>query len=165
MSVERLSDEQLQQWIDGLSPYGPIGLALLELQQLRAAKAADRERVHSVVFETAEHVLGSDIYVRVGNMDSERPADAISSRVADALAVPVRGLSDQDRADLEAIRDEHAMRIQQNFTKSPDIDADSKRVVALMERLLGSWVCPANSNECAIRRECTNKCGRKDQTP
>ncbi len=24
------------------------------------------------------------------------------------------------------------------------------------------WRCPADSNECSIRRECTNKCGRKD---
>lgn len=25
-----------------------------------------------------------------------------------------------------------------------------------------TWHCPADSNECSIRRECTNKCGRKD---
>lgn len=31
--------------------------------------------------------------------------------------------------------------------------------------VLESWSCPALSNECEIRRQCTNKCGRKDPAP
>lgn len=70
---------------------------LAEIRRHRVAIAADRERVRAVVSDAAEFVLGSDIYVRVGNMDSTRLADAIAARVAEQLASPAPRLTaDED---------------------------------------------------------------------
>jgi len=66
--------------------YAAEHAALTKLMNLPAAIAADKERVRAVVSDAAEFVLGSDIDVRVGNMDSTRLADAIADRVAKQLA-------------------------------------------------------------------------------
>lgn len=81
------------------APRWQRGLAWLrELQQLRAAKTADRERVETVVMSLASAVLEHPETKVLRAFDV---AAAIACHVADALAVPAQPvLSEQQKADI-----------------------------------------------------------------
>lgn len=86
------------------APRWQRGLSWLrELQQLRAAKAADRERVEDVVKHVvSERLRGSDQFSAEGIAAF---AEHVASRVADALAVSGRvGLSEGDCEALQRTR-------------------------------------------------------------
>lgn len=78
------------------SPSNLVPLALRELVDLRSAKAADRERVVSEVVHQFYVAMRT---VQHGMTEAERSVAAaeIASRVADAIAVPDVGLSDDSR--------------------------------------------------------------------
>lgn len=104
--MERLSDERLARIIKTERSYAPDGdapnaalymrdvLAMAhELQQLRAAKAADRERVWEVVQHVvSERLRGSRQFSTQGIAAF---AEGVAERVADALAVPMRITQDE----------------------------------------------------------------------
>lgn len=98
--------------------------ALRELQQLRAAKAADRERIRSVVMAAfSTEVKPADL---VQSDLHEGAAGCVANRVADALAVPVRPeLTEQERC--------HLLSIKSQFPHSSALWSDE---MATLDRLL-----------------------------
>ena len=102
--MERLSDDRIAEMIgesrgpDSISHAERHAMAT-ELQQLRAAKAADRERVVCMLREVLADAEGTPFESTVDYIDF------VASRVADALAVPVRvGLSEEERCHLLSVR-------------------------------------------------------------
>lgn len=108
-----------------------IAAQATELQQLRAAKAADRERVREVVRNAlANH------YINVAT-SRQWIIDDICTRVADALAVPgLPSLSDTDRRTLEWLRGVMA------YTADGDSGGMAARANATIDRLLSARPAP-----------------------
>lgn len=132
--LPKITDLQVEILLEKFSnDDGPLLSALQELQQLRAAKAADRERVRDAVERIAAHELGPNSPSR----GWDTVAHAIASRVADALAVPVRqALSDADRRTLEWLRGVMA------YTADGDSGGMAARANATIDRLLSASPAP-----------------------
>lgn len=135
--MERLSEEMLST-IEHVTK-GGLGatahstrLMVAEIRDHRCAIVADKKQVWAVVNDEAESVLGSDIHVLVGNMDSERIANAIATRVADRLATPAPKLTEEERNHLLSIRSHLSER--RGHHSSVNLWSDE---LATLDRLLG----------------------------
>lgn len=126
-SDERLAEEILvldregyvnERWQRGL-------VWLRELQQLRAAKAADRERVREVVYEEAAKF--SKVCMCMTDVRLQ-----LAAAVADALAVPRQRLLNEDERQL---LDRVIVRV---TTYPDDCGPDAGPLVELFLRLLGA---------------------------
>jgi hypothetical protein len=131
---------------------------------LRRSIANARERVRDAAYCSICRLLGCG-----GGMDEgttgAMAVETIVSSLGDAFDGPTQREIERLRAmeqrmvvwaaELEsAVGQEHCHGGAGQF-----IAAEIRR------RLAEPWVCPALSNECAIRRTCTNKCGRKNGAP
>lgn len=121
MKTVDISDNKFSSEIEMMEAEGNIGerwqwglACLRELQQLRAAKAADRERIVGEVIHHALRVMRDRDGDRRIN-DTERAercvlVAGIATRVADALAVPQRPvLSEEELSQLRELRSECAV--------------------------------------------------------
>lgn len=95
---------------------------------------------------------------RWGFEDAETPgADPDESQHVDSpqwlagwLSLEIERFDDRDKRDADAWAWDISRPLAEQFAETAADAADD-------------WQCPAQSNECEIRRKCTNKCGALDQ--